>query len=109
MYTDEEILDALRDTAGRLGHSPSFHEWERLHLRPATTTIANRFGWSNALLLAGLEPGSDLSHAKLDETATLIKRQKAGESLTRLGKEIGITGQALGRRIKRYERLAGRR
>jgi hypothetical protein len=104
-YTDDEVIAAVRVAAETLGHTPTLGEWARCRMRPTATTIHRRFGWANALVLAGLEPGSDLSYAKLDETAELARRHRDGESLASLGREIGITGQALGRRVARYERL----
>lgn len=70
-YSDEDMLDALREVAQRLGHSPLTRQYraERDAIRresaragalrslPAWGVIRTRFGtWDEALIAAGLEP-----------------------------------------------------
>jgi len=57
MRTSEaECLESLREAAERLDKSPTKAEYDRLDLRPASTTIKRAFGsWNSAKEEAGLE------------------------------------------------------
>ena len=109
-YSNEELLEALRAYPGSHGGiQPSWERWKQEGLRPSVQTYGSRFGsWADALVEAGFEafaPGG-YAYMKEDETAAAILRHEAGESLARIGADLGVTGQALGRRIRRYERRA---
>jgi hypothetical protein len=53
-YTDQQMLDALRDWARRNGRPPTSGEWDG---QPGRDAIAVRFGgWLAALAAAGLAP-----------------------------------------------------
>lgn len=110
MYSDEECLESLRAFAREAGHQPSWQEWKAWRLRPSVTTIAARFGsWSNALLLAGLEARARGGEwcGLYEETALIAERVEAGERLAAIGRELGVSGQALGRRVARFRRMVG--
>ncbi len=54
-YTDQQLLDILRDLAAELGRSPTAQEMRKRRL-PRPETCAARFGsWNAALAAAGLE------------------------------------------------------
>lgn len=55
-YSDDELLDDLRDLADELGRTPTFADMND-HGPRSATTFTNRFGtWNNAVEEAGLEP-----------------------------------------------------
>src|SRR5262249_42603614 len=80
-YTDEEILDELRASAGRLGRSPTMREFAadgeaRVHPQ----TVIEHFGtWNAAKRAAGLSP------------RRFISREELLEQLRELGAELGRT------------------
>lgn len=56
-YTDEELLDALREVATVLDKTPTMNEMQEYNGFPSTTVYQNRFGsWNAAVRKAGLEP-----------------------------------------------------
>ncbi|MGD9099390.1 MAG: hypothetical protein PVF45_02840 [Anaerolineae bacterium] len=56
-YTDEQLLQILRDLAAELGYSPTVSTLRARPDLPTHVTYANRFGsWTSALKAAGLEP-----------------------------------------------------
>lgn len=117
MRTKAECLDALRREAEYLGRTPSYTEWRymRPHQAPAASTIRRHFGsWSKACAEAGLLPRErggrhDLAGWKLDDTAAVIQALRGGATLKALAAERGISGQSLGRRVRRYQRALGDR
>lgn len=55
-FTEEQMLNALKVAALRLGHAPTLREWEAGRYRPTINVYRTRFGrWSSALERAGLE------------------------------------------------------
>lgn len=59
LYSDEDLLDRLREFASELGHPPSQNEMTDSGPH-AAGTYANRFGsWNKALKTAGLETGAN--------------------------------------------------
>lgn len=60
-WTNEQILEALREDAARLGRSPS-HDGDWYYTaphHPSAVTVARRFGsWKTALEAAGLSPNA---------------------------------------------------
>ena len=83
-YSDEEILEELRASAGRLGRSPTMREFaadEGTQVHPQT--VIERFGsWNAAKRQAGLVPRRGLSRADL---VALLRE---------LGEELGRTPTA---------------
>ena len=68
-YTDEQLLDYLRDFAARLGRTPYRKEV------PGGDTIQKRFGsWPVALILAGLELPRDMKPPKPKELNAARKK-----------------------------------
>ncbi len=56
-YTDEQLLQALRDLAAELGRTPTGREMQDRRDLPSPRTCQIRFGsWNAALEAAGLEP-----------------------------------------------------
>src|SRR5947209_9411076 len=80
-YTDEQILEALRASAERLGRSPTMKEFARdaeAGMHPQT--VIDHFGtWNAAKRAAGLMPRRNAT------------RQELLEQLRRLGAELGRT------------------
>src|SRR3954471_10307729 len=83
-YTDEQILEALQASAGRLGRSPTMKEFaadEHAGMHPQT--VIEHFGtWNAAKRAAGLMPRRFATRAEL------------AEQLRRLGEELGRTPTA---------------
>ena len=76
-YTDEQILDQLRDCAKALGRSPTMREFER---NDGTTvhpqTVIERFGsWNAAKRQAGLVPRRFATKAELLQCLRLLGDQ----------------------------------
>jgi Homing endonuclease associated repeat len=58
-WSDEQILRAIREDAGRRGRLPSIRDWEKATAdRPTSQTVKNRFGsWGRGIYLAtGFKP-----------------------------------------------------
>jgi hypothetical protein len=75
---------------------------------PSLTAIVRVFGSfraaSEAAYGSSLPPGGRYPGAtKDDDTELVIAELAAGRSLTELAAERGIAGQALGRRVRRYQ------
>jgi len=90
-YTDEEILEELRATAGRIGRSPTMREFAQdagAHVHPQT--VIEHFGtWNAAKRAAGLVP------------RRFLTREELLAHLRRLGDELG--------RVPKASDLASRR
>jgi hypothetical protein len=90
-YTDEQILDALRSSAERLGRSPTMKEFaadEQAAMHPQT--VIEHFGtWNAAKRAAGLVP------------RRFATREELVEQLRRLGAELGRTPTAQDIRTRR--------
>lgn len=106
--TEAELVDALRAWAEKHGRQPSMDDWK------TTTGLAGQvvklFGtWGDAMVAAGFEalpPGDPRLPAARDafdaESGRLQARIDAGESLGAVGRDVGLTGQSLGRRLRRW-------
>lgn len=56
-WTEERMIGALQVIAMRLGHAPSYMEWERARYNPDMRIIRQRFGnYKGYLRAAGLDP-----------------------------------------------------
>lgn len=113
-WTDEEALDALRGWAEANGRTPVYRDWEPAPEGcPGSSCLVEKFGsWANALVVAGLEgrpPGDSIRDrdAYDAETAAIAARFDAGETLAAIGREIGCTGQSLGRRVRAWREVYG--
>lgn len=77
----DTALEALRDLARRLGHSPTTEELVRDRLTPSDGFYVRRFGsLAAAYRKAGLErrpPGGQIIHGRRKETAYSIDPEKA--------------------------------
>jgi hypothetical protein len=104
-YSEQDVIDALQAYERKTGRPPTFNDWRAAKRSPGRQAIISRFGtWSNALVAAGIQESPPGGQRKYDENEELIKRNQAGESLGQIGRSIGITGQALGRRLARHQR-----
>lgn len=90
-YTDQQILDALRASADRLGRSPTMKEFAadpQAGMHPQT--VIEHFGtWNAAKRAAGLMP------------RRFATREELVEQLSRLGEELGRTPNAHDIRARR--------
>src|ERR1044072_8076946 len=108
LWNEENVVSALRIFEERFGRKPAFDECRaprELGL-PSCTAVVRVFGsWSNAMIVAFGEswPQGGVNQAKDEDTELVLAALKEGRSLTDLGRERGITGQALGRRVRRSE------
>lgn len=67
-YTDEDILEAIRNFYQNNHENPSKEQYKRLRKKPSVKTIEERFGsWSEALKKAGLQPIEVRNHPYTDE------------------------------------------
>jgi Homing endonuclease associated repeat len=67
-YTDEDILEAIRNFYQNNQENPSKEQYKRLRKKPSVKTIEERFGsWSEALKKAGLQPIEVRNHPYTDE------------------------------------------
>ena len=93
-YTDEEILEELRQAAARLGRSPTMREFagdERARVHPQT--VIEHFGtWNAAKRAAGLFPRRFLTRDEL-----LTQLRNLGEELGRTptARDLGERGRSL--------------
>ena len=81
-YTDEQILDELRECAGRLGRSPTMKEFaddQETTVHPQT--VIEHFGtWNKAKRLAGLVPRRFATRDELLGLLQELGRVDAGDS-----------------------------
>ena len=110
MWTEERIVQAFQAFEARYGRQPTYADSATYAELPSHGAVQRCCGsWPNACVLAGQVgwmPGGH-SRAKDEETEKLMKRVEAGETLTDVGRSVGCTGQALGRRIARYRKAFG--
>jgi hypothetical protein len=108
-WTEDLIVQAFQEFHRIHGCQPSVRDVRGEDLLPSHDTVIRHFeSWDNACVAAGFEgypPG--WAETKDEETAVLMQRIEAGETLTQVGRELGVSGQALGRRIARYRRRHG--
>jgi hypothetical protein len=79
-YTDDELFEAIKDVAERVGHPPTLKEFREFG-EYSVTLYYNRFGsWQDALVKAGYEPRSP--QEKLAE-------EELRDELRRLASELG--------------------
>src|SRR5512145_1901299 len=83
-YTDEDILEELREAASRLGRSPTMREFARdPQARVHPQTVIEHFGtWNAAKRAAGLYP------------RRFLTREELLAQLRSLGEELGRTPRA---------------
>lgn len=111
-WSEQEIIDALQDFVEREGHRPT---WEDVSCRarklrlPHVSAIYRECGsWANAQILAfGEAVPQGGQNDKDEDTRAVIEALAQGATLVELGRERGISGQALGRRVNRYQRTFG--
>lgn len=112
-FTSEQTTAALRAFVDEHGRPPTLNEWKFGHYKPSLTVIFRLHGsWTNALADAGLptRAGNRLPDelARFDEeTRTIMARLELGYSLGHVARELGVTGQWLGRRIAAYRKRQG--
>lgn len=102
-YGVTDVIGSLRVFGQEHGRAPTWTEWDHGKYKPSRTTMVAVCGsWSNALVLAGFEPLGYESYRKWDENEDALHRLRAGETLTAIAMDIGVTPQALGRRLRRH-------
>lgn len=110
-YTEEQVIAALRAYRAETGQDPTCNTWTAQRRRPSISAITRACGgWTNAMVLAGFDPplpGAREQDIREDTAALLRRYERGGVSLGKLGGELGITGQALGRRFRRYRARQG--
>ena len=106
VWTEETIVEAFRAWAREHDGPPGVNEWKRLHCEPSYQTVFRVFGtWNNALVASGFPARLNGDHnLKEEEMRAALVRVEAGETLASVGRDLGVTGQALGRRIMRLRR-----
>jgi hypothetical protein len=111
-WTEDRIVAAFQRFYDEHGKQPSHNDCLRHPYLPSSWTCFRVFGsFSNACVAAGFEgypPGGADRHMD-EETAVIIERIGDGKDITlkEVAGELGITGQALGRRIAKYRRMNG--
>jgi hypothetical protein len=78
-YTDEEIIDALKQFYREYKENTSEYKYKKLKRKPGLTTIYNRFGnWNNALTVAGLPTRKSKSRGNMtdEEIVQIIRKSK---------------------------------
>lgn len=86
-YTEEELIDYLRDLGDRLGRRPSPDDISRTRGAPSRRTFQVRFGsWTNALKMAGFTPRT--GRLKGDELLGYLR--KAADELGRAPRRIDL-------------------
>lgn len=111
MYSEQDVIESLQGFARDAGHPPSWEEWKAWGLRPSGSVMARLFGgWSNAMCAAGLPalPRGGEDRAKYEETARIAGRIDCGERQSVIARELGISCQALGRRVGRWRAMVER-
>lgn len=98
-WTDQEILDALKYWAERYGRSPRSEDWLRFDpegLRPTAQTVWQRCGgWTDALIMAGLEPNGPAA----DNAVAMSQRRKFDRLEARQLRKQGLSDGAIARKL----------
>lgn len=103
-WSEEKIIAVFRDYYEEYGEQPTQRAVrDKIGGLPSVDTVKRHFGsWVNALVAADFDSVNQGWNAKDEETEKLLERVRDGETLSEVAAEIGITGQALGRRIQRH-------
>lgn len=97
-WTDEQIIEALRNWADRHGRSPRGEDWEpATEDHPSATIVNTRLGWNKALLLAGLPLNMD---RRPETQAWIVAQLRSGRSVPEVAAELGITARAIYNRMQ---------
>lgn len=108
VWTEESAIAALRafrDAHGRPPQETELHRVTETGL-PNVSVLIRVFGSAaNAYVEAFGDAPSKDSTSKDDDTAEVVRRLGEGATLAELGRERGISGQALGRRVRRYKEV----
>lgn len=106
-WTEERITQAYREFHARYGRYPRVDDLGKYDGLPYSDAVWRNCGsHANACVLAfgDYRPQSYFpAEDKREDTAEVIRKLEEGLSLKTLGRERGITGQALGRRVRRYK------
>lgn len=110
-WTEELIVQALRRFEVSRGRRPTTADLAYPVPRgyPGTETIRRVCGsFANASVLAfGEAQPQGGQNSKDEDTEAVLDALRAGSTLTIEGRKRGISGQALGRRVRRYCRTYG--
>jgi hypothetical protein len=106
-WTEEKVVASLLQFSKIHGRKPAADDTKRFPGElPSAEAIRRVCGyWSNAMILAFGEswPQGGQFSLKDEDTALVVQELARGRSLTELGAERGISGQALGRRVRRWK------
>lgn len=111
-WTEERIIAAFQRFHEEHGRQPRWNDSPRHPYLPSTSTCDRVFGsFSNACVAAGFEgfPPGGYDRLMEEESAALVERIGDGKRVTlkEVAAELGITGQALGRRLAKHRREHG--
>lgn len=103
-WSDQEILDAIRDWADRHdGVPPGWNDWRKADPKgrhPTSMTVWTRCGsWNDALVMAGFEPtryGATPGQLNKPEVRRLRKK---GVTDTDIAAQLGVTTDAIRRAL----------
>ena len=89
-YTDQELIDGIRDVAVRIGRTPTQEEY-RAHAHDlglaSILTLGKRFdGWQAAVVAAGLEP---LQHGRGRGSRPVWDKEACWRALERVADQLG--------------------
>jgi hypothetical protein len=111
-WTEEELLEALLRFEQKHGRRPAWidvAEHAKQFGLPHISVIQRIYGsWSNLCVeLWGESVPQGGQNAKDEDTARVIASLNEGVTLAELARARGISGQALGRRVNRYQAAMG--
>lgn len=103
-YTDEEILQAIRDLADRLGRTPKRLEFDELGNSCTSMTVLNRFGsWSKGCEAAGVDVPRKGPVVDDDQTREMVlAAERDGLTLVQIGERYGLHHTTVSLRIVSY-------
>lgn len=108
LWSDQQILDALVAWTKKHGRTPGWNDWKHAGPdHPTAVTVWLRCGsWTEALVLAGLEPNEKNVHAREKKFSRPKARELRRQGVTdieiarRLGVHHSAIGKVLGPRPK---------
>jgi hypothetical protein len=111
-YSKLDVFQSFTEFYNETGEQPTFNRWKAEHRTPSYQTITRIFGeFNNALVEAGFETrtayGSGMYTSDWDENEHFLSLLRNGNTLTELAAQLDITGQSLGRRLRRHCEVAG--
>lgn len=108
-WSEAKIARRLQEFEERTGRRPTYRDAQTHKELPSPSIVDAHCGsWANAQVLAFGIATSKGDHAVKDEDTRLVLEELAkGRSLASIARDRGISGQALGRRVRRYREAYG--